>query len=82
MTNHAAGAQEPSELRCPRCASGDPLPIVYGYPGPDHIRAALRGEIALGGEVHAAPRPAFECRSDHCGHTFDPELPQSRAEHP
>ena len=33
--------------------------------------SALRGEIALGGEVHAAPRPVYECRSEHCGHTFD-----------
>ncbi len=70
MTNEAAAQGLPA-LRCPRCASQDPLPIVYGHPGPHHIRAALRGEIALGGEVHAAPRPAFECRSDHCGHTFD-----------
>lgn len=71
MTHEGAAAREQPELRCPRCASADPLPIVYGSPRPEHIRAALRGEIALGGEVHAAPRHAYECRSEHCGHTFD-----------
>ncbi len=74
MTGGGAGMRAESALRCPLCATADPLPIVYGYPGPDHIRAALRGEIALGGEVHTAVRPAFECRRDHCGHTFDADV--------
>jgi hypothetical protein len=46
------------------------LAIVYGYPEPHQIRAALRGEIALGGVVHDAEPPTFECRSDACGYTF------------
>lgn len=46
--------------------------MYYGYPEPSHIRAALRGEIALGGVVHDADPPAFECRNDDCGYTFSP----------
>jgi hypothetical protein len=65
-------APGPGVASCPRCGTSAPLPIYYGYPEPHHIRAALRGEIALGGVVHQPDPPAFECRDDDCGYTFTP----------
>ncbi|WAB81008.1 hypothetical protein OVN18_10645 [Microcella daejeonensis] len=71
MTNQGTADRDLESTHCPDCGTVAPLPIVYGYPGPHHIRAALRGEIALGGQVHSPVRPSFECRNEHCGHTFD-----------
>lgn len=63
-------APRPGAAECPACGAPDPLPIHYGYPEPKHIRAALRGEIALGGVVPQPDPPQFECRSHDCGYTF------------
>ncbi len=63
-------APGPGVATCPQCGTDGALPLHYGYPEPHHIRAALRGEIALGGVVHDADPPGFECRSDDCGYTF------------
>ena len=65
-------APGPGVATCPQCGTPSPLPILYGYPEPQHIRAALRNEIALGGVVHQPDPPTFECRSDLCGYTFTP----------
>lgn len=65
-------APGPEAATCPHCGTPSPLAIVYGYPEPHDIRAALRGEIALGGVVHHADPPTFECRNDECGYTFTP----------
>lgn len=59
-------------LVCPRCAAPDPLLIIYGYPEPEQIRSALRGEIAIGGVVYEPDPPQCECRDDTCGYTFTP----------
>lgn len=67
MTDTAPG---PGVARCPHCGTDGALPIHYGYPEPHHIRAALRGEIALGGVVHDVDPPSLECRNDECGYTF------------
>lgn len=67
MTDTAPG---PGVARCPQCFTDGALPIHYGYPEPEQIRAAVRGEIALGGMVLDADPPGFECRNDHCGYTF------------
>ena len=58
------------DARCPRCGVESPLRIYYGYPAPDQIRAALRGEIALGGQVYDRDQPRYECRVDTCGETW------------
>ena len=58
-------------VACPQCATGA-LPLVYGYPDPGQIRAALRGDIALGGVVYDPDPPRYECGSDDCGYTFSP----------
>ena len=34
-------APGPGVATCPRCGTDSPLPIHYGYPEPQHIRAAL-----------------------------------------
>lgn len=65
-------APGPGVAPCPQCGTPSPLLIHYGYPEPRHIRAALRGEIALGGVVHQSDPPTLECRNDHCGYTFTP----------
>jgi hypothetical protein len=35
--------------KCPRCGSPNYIPIMYGLPNDDGLKAAQRGEIALGG---------------------------------
>lgn len=63
-------APELAEVACPQCGLAGALPLVYGYPDPQQIRAAMRGEIALGGVVNELDPPRYECRSDDCGYTF------------
>lgn len=63
-------APGPGVATCPQCGTRGPLRIHYGYPEPSHIRAALRGLIALGGVVEHPDPPTFECRDDQCGYTF------------
>jgi hypothetical protein len=52
---------------CPRC-EGDLLPIAYGYPGPEMMAAAERGEIVLGGCIVSERDPKFQCK--HCRRRF------------
>ena len=37
--------------RCPRCAKGKLVPIVYGLPGGELVEQFQRGEVMLGGCV-------------------------------
>jgi hypothetical protein len=47
---------------CPNCGStGEPLPVLFGYPTPEGFEAAARGEIELGGCIPAEFE--FVCRS-------------------
>lgn len=55
-------------LRCPRCGSTDTARIVYGYPGPEMLAAAERGEIVLGGCSITGDDPTRQCRA--CDHEF------------
>ena len=32
---------------CPRCGSGDVLPILYGMPGPEMVEDSAAGKVAL-----------------------------------
>jgi hypothetical protein len=34
---------------CPRCGSGNVIPIVYGYPSPELEKQSQRGKVMLGG---------------------------------
>jgi hypothetical protein len=46
-----APAHSEGDRLCPRCGSPESLRAVVGFPAPELIRAAERGEIALGGCV-------------------------------
>ncbi len=65
-------APELADVACPQCGVAGALALVYGYPEWHQIRAAVRGEIALGGVVDDANPPRYECRSSDCGYTFSP----------
>ncbi|RAY16705.1 hypothetical protein DPM19_00520 [Actinomadura craniellae] len=52
---------------CPRCGT-EPLPVLYGLPGPEMFEAAERGEISLGGCEVYDDAPRWRCRG--CGGEF------------
>lgn len=52
---------------CPKC-EGDLIPIVYGYPSPEMVESADRGEILLGGCIVSDSDPQFRCA--HCGRQY------------
>ena len=60
---------------CPKCGSLDVVPIEYGYPGPEMMAEAARGEIALGGCCVTDRDPRKRCEA--CGKKFD--RPPARA---
>ena len=45
---------------CQSCG-GELLPLVFGYPSPEMMKAATRGETALGGCVLPEDPPLYEC---------------------
>jgi hypothetical protein len=51
---------------CPRCATNNPLEIVYGAPSREMFDSALAGIIALGGGLVDDSSPAFRCRRPEC----------------
>jgi len=53
---------------CPRCAKLDPIPIVYGLPGPGLVEQADRGEVEIGGCLIWPDQPNFVCRA--CGENY------------
>lgn len=59
---------------CPRCGSADTIPIAYGFPGPEMMEEAERGEIALGGCCIEEYQPEWHCRA--CRNDF-PQLDAS-----
>lgn len=50
---------------CPHCAQAEAVPIAYGYPSPEGMEAAERGEVVLGGCVVTGEDPRTICRA--CG---------------
>lgn len=62
----AAGRPTPRAPRCPDCGRHRAVPIVYGMPAPDLIRAAERGEVALGGCGVTDHDPEWECAVCGC----------------
>jgi hypothetical protein len=61
---------------CPRCGSTDTVRIAYGYPGPEMIEAAERGEVFLGGCCIMGNDPTRHCRA--CEHDFTPPRRKAR----
>ncbi len=56
---------------CPECG-GKMVPVLYGYPSPDALKRAARGEIALGGcdvSLKKISHSYFSCKE--CGKEFD-----------
>ena len=53
------------ELVCPECGSTDIIPIAYGKPGTELIKAADRGEVVLGGCMVPEDPPNWHC--NNCG---------------
>ena len=54
--------------RCPGCGRARMLPIVYGLPGPELMRDARRGRVALGGCVVTEDAAFWTCPA--CRSTF------------
>jgi len=56
-----AGATYPAGmalLRCAKCGRTERKPVVYGYPSPETLEKARRGEVVLGGcEIGGPPEP-------------------------
>ena len=51
---------------CPRCETGYPLEIVYGFASAEMFDSALAGHIALGGCTFDDDSPAYRCRRADC----------------
>lgn len=53
-------------VKCPKCSQEDIIPISYGKPGPQLLKAAQEGKTKLGGCCVQSHR--FHCK--HCRHDF------------
>lgn len=53
---------------CPRCRSRRVVPIAYGLPGDELMRAAQAGRIELGGCEVCEDAPNWHCRA--CAHEW------------
>ena len=63
---------------CPKCGFSDAVvPVGYGYPAPETMKAAERGEIILGGCVVGDIDPRHACR--RCRVYFDFWRPERAA---
>lgn len=66
-------------IDCRACgATGEPLPVVFGYPTPEAFEAAARGEVELGG----CEPMEFEYVCSNCREpvAIDPREPKSALE--
>ena len=54
--------------KCPKCGSAKALPISYGFPSAETLKAAQEGKIILGGCMIADGAPIWRC--DQCGHEW------------
>lgn len=48
---------------CPSCQSGAVISIIYGLPGPEAIKEAEEGLIALGGCCVDDNNPRWKCKA-------------------
>jgi DNA-directed RNA polymerase subunit RPC12/RpoP len=53
---------------CPKCASKDVIPVVYGYPGPGLMEASEKGKVKLGGCVISHDMYEYFCKT--CKHEW------------
>ena len=61
-----------TKIICPECKSNKTVPILYGYPAPDAMAAAMSGEIMLGGCVIDFPQADRGCLE--CGYKWSKQL--------
>lgn len=54
---------------CPDCKQRAGVEIGYGYPSPELMEAASRGDIVLGGCCLTEEAPERECTA--CGHQWN-----------
>lgn len=54
---------------CPFCGSINALPILYGDPTEEAMKAEEKGEIWLGGCIPKNSKDPFHCKT--CGNDFD-----------
>ena len=47
--------------KCPKCGSNRMVDILYGYPAPETLHEAEKGEIALGGCCITGDDPKWKC---------------------
>jgi hypothetical protein len=57
-----------SVARCPSCGRRDARRLVFGFPMPELLEAARRGDVVLGGPGPMPGGPNRACRS--CGTRF------------
>ncbi len=50
---------------CPRCKSSDVIPIIYGFPSQDAMKAYEEGRVKIGGCIVEDDAPNLSCKS--CG---------------
>lgn len=53
---------------CPACGARAVVRIIYGYPGPELVGEAERGEVVLGGCVIVHGSKVWACRA--CAHRW------------
>ena len=56
------------KLHCPNCDAPNPVPIVYGMPGPELAKKAEEGRVVLGGCCVTGEDPQWRCRK--CGYEW------------
>jgi len=54
--------------KCPSCNSDNVAAIAFGYPGPEMIEEADRGDIVLGGCCVEEDDPEWHCKD--CAHEW------------
>jgi hypothetical protein len=58
---------------CARCGKRASKPVVYGYPSPELMEQAKRGEVILGGCVIGIPWLCDQCKRDFSEETLPSE---------
>ena len=58
--------QKNNDRKCPKCASDNVVPIIYGLPAGELFEQSDRGEIKLGGCMILPEK--WHCKD--CGHDF------------
>jgi hypothetical protein len=53
---------------CPKCSSGEVIPVVYGKPTDELVEQWRRGEVELGGCCNRENGPVWHCKA--CGNCW------------